>query len=86
MNLDFSDPAVITAISSAAGALGSIVLAVVSAIKTHKLKNALDKAKQRETYTVCPRCKKKVPLSELSFYLVDGSKDDNLNGVPDLEE
>lgn len=83
--IDFSDPTFITAVSSAVAALTSVVVAAISARKTFIVKRALDKAKLRETYCVCPKCKKRIPLSELSFYLPDGSKDNDLNGVPDSE-
>lgn len=81
--INFNDPSIITAICGAIGAIAAITTAVVSLIKAHQVKVALEKAKQRETYCVCPKCKKKIPLSELSFYLPDGSKDNDLNGIPD---
>ena len=84
--MNLNDPAIITAICGAVGAVAAIVTSVVNLVKNHRIKIALDKAKQRETYAVCPNCKKKIPLSELSFYLPDGSKDNDLNGVPDSEE
>lgn len=84
--MNLNDPAIITAICGAVGAVAAIVTSIVNLVKNHRIKVALDKAKQRETYAVCPKCKKKIPLSELSFYLPDGSKDNDLNGVPDPEE
>lgn len=76
----------ITAISSAAGALASLVVAIASLIKAHKANEMLEKAKLRETYGVCPHCKKKIPLSQISFYLPDGSLDNNLDGLPDVKQ
>lgn len=84
--MNWNDPAIITAVCGAVGAVAAIVTSIVNLVKNHRIKVALDKAKQRETYAICPKCRKKIPLSELSFYLPDGSKDDDLNGVPDPEE
>lgn len=62
------------------------VAAIVLVIKSKSFSLYLKKAKQRETYTVCPHCKKEIPLSELSFHLPSGELDNNLNGVPDSSE
>lgn len=62
------------------------VAAIVLLIKSKSFSLYLKKAKQRETYMVCPHCKKEIPLSELSFHLPSGEVDNNLNGVPDQQE
>lgn len=85
-----SDPAWITtaatAIASAMAAGAGFLVALRNARKTKKIEKILQEAQERETYTVCPRCKKKVRLSELLWHLPDGSIDQNLNGVPDDAE
>lgn len=75
-----------TCAAAVSGAIVATITAIVSARKTAKLEKALDAAKARETFAVCPRCKKKVLLSELSFHLPSGARDNNLNGLPDNEE
>lgn len=63
---------------------------IFSQIRTNmarkKLKEYLEKAKSRETYTVCPHCKSKISFSELVFHLPSGQVDQDLNGIPDDEE
>lgn len=60
--------------------------ALLAAIHANRFKRYLDKAKERETYAVCPHCKKRIPLSEIQFHLPTGEVDNNLNGKPDNEE
>ena len=79
-------PEIITAASSGVAAITALIVAVIQAVKAHKLEKQIEAAKQRETYIVCPHCKKKTPLSEVSFRLPDGSLDNNLNGKPDVLE
>lgn len=79
-------PEVITAAASAVAALTALVVAIVNGVKAVKLEKQIEAAKQRETYIICPHCKKKTPLSEVSFRLPDGSLDNNLNGKPDFLE
>ena len=67
-------------------AIAGLVVAITAMKKARLVAKALDEAKQRETYIVCPKCGAKVPLSEISFHLPSGAKDMNLNGVPDSEE
>lgn len=90
MNFDFSDPnfvaTVATSVASIAAAIVSIIKAVQASKKAAKLALLLEDAKARETYIVCPNCKKRIPLSEASFHLPNGAVDNNLNGVPDVEE
>lgn len=89
MNIDFAQldwVAIGTCAAAVAGAIVAVISAISSARKTTKLQRALDDAKARETFTICPRCKKKVLLSELSFHLPSGARDNNLNGLPDSEE
>lgn len=68
---------------SAALNVGSISAAVASLVRQRHITRALNDAKQRESYVVCPRCNEKVPLSEISIHLQSGELDNNLNGVPD---
>lgn len=48
-----------------------------------QIKKRLDRAKDRETYTVCPHCSKHIPLSDLAFYLPSGELDNDLDGKKD---
>lgn len=75
-----------TCAAAVSGAIVATISAIVSASKTRKLEKALDAAKARETFAICPRCKKKVLLSELQFHLPSGARDNNLNGVDDSLE
>lgn len=79
-------PELITAICSGVSAIGAIIIAIINGVKCHKLDQRIEQAKLRETYIICPHCKKKTPLSEVSFRLPDGSLDNNLNGKPDVLE
>lgn len=70
----------------------SAVFAIVELISTigllitgKRFKSYLAAAKERETYTVCPHCGSEIKLSNLTFRLPDGSKDDDLDGKPDKE-
>lgn len=72
-----------TSVAGACAAVASIVMAVRNARKTAQISKILEDAKERQTYVVCPRCKKKVTLSELQFHLPDGSLDMDLDGQPD---
>lgn len=67
-------------------AICTAVAGVIALIQTKKFSRYLDAAKQRETYIECPRCKKKIPLSEINFHLPSGEVDNNLNGRPDSQE
>lgn len=49
-------------------------------------KEQIERARSRETYTKCPKCGSKIPLSEVNFYLPGDIRDDNLNGVDDTKE
>lgn len=64
-------------------AITSLILSKVSSDKQKVLEDSLEKAKQRQTYTVCPHCHKILPLGDLPFFLPNGQNDNNLNGVPD---
>lgn len=86
MSFEWITPELITAVAGCATAIASGIVAIVSAKKASKLEKRLEEAKQRETYIICPHCKKKTPLSEVDFRLPDGSLDNNLNGKPDIEE
>lgn len=72
-----------TALASVIAAITSFIVAVRNARKTAKVEKLLEDAQERQTYVICPRCKKKVRLSELAFHLPDGSLDQNLDGIPD---
>lgn len=59
--------------------------------KEHKekeklLTEQLERAKSNETYTKCPKCGEKIPLSEVNFYLPGDIRDNNLNGIADSDE
>lgn len=72
-------PLLVGGFVSACGAL----VTVITALKTKKFVDYMNNAKQRETYVECPRCKKKIPLSEINFHLPSGEIDNDLNGRPD---
>lgn len=65
------------------GAIAGAVVAVVTLLRSRRLEKYIAQAKARETYTVCPHCKKRLPLSDLTFHLPDGAVDNNLDGKPD---
>lgn len=67
------------------GAIAGAVVAVCALLRGRRLEKYLDQAKARETYTVCPHCKARLPLSDLVFHLPDGAVDNNLDGKPDKE-
>lgn len=52
-------------------------------LENEALKAQLKEAKLRATYSICPECGKKVYLSDLHFYLPDGSSDEDLDGKAD---
>lgn len=64
----------------------SIFSLIRSKVKTSLIEKELSSIKERQTYAICPHCKKKIPFQDLEFHLPDGSKDQNLNGIPDLKE
>lgn len=64
----------------------SIFSLIRSKLKTRMIEKELSYIKERQTYAICPHCKKKIPFQELEFHLPDGSKDQNLNGIPDANE
>lgn len=78
--------AVITSLSSLVAGIISLVSIVRKSKQSKLLQQALQDAKLRRTYHVCPKCGEKTALNDMHFYLEDGSKDDNLNGVPDRME
>ena len=84
--MNWLTPELITAISSGVAAVTALVVAICNGVKAAKLSKQLEAAKMRQTYIICPHCKKKTPLSEVDFRLPDGSLDNNLNGVPDVKE
>ena len=49
-------------------------------------KEQIERARSRETYTKCPKCGSKIPLSEVNFYLPGDIRDNNLNGIDDTTE
>lgn len=71
----------------------SSVLSLVTTIVTgvslslrHKLKLTrcdLEKARLNHVYFTCPKCGKKVTLSEVTFKLPNGDVDNDLDGFPD---
>lgn len=72
--------AIITALATLAGSITALVLAIKSKVDSKKIVQA---ARERKTYTFCPHCKKKLFLEEMPFYLPDGQRDDDLNGIAD---
>lgn len=86
MTFEWITPEIITAASSAVAGVTALVVAICNGVKAHKLEKQIEAAKLRETYIICPHCKKKTPLSEVDFRLPDGSLDNNLNGKPDITE
>lgn len=76
----------LTDIMAIVSAMIAVVTTILSLRVTSKGLQYLNKAKERETYIVCPHCKKHVLLSEMDFHLPGGALDQNLNGVPDDEE
>lgn len=75
-----------TAAASIAASIVSIIKAVGASKKAARLERLLEDAKARETYLVCPSCKRKILLSEIDFHLPSGAFDNNLNGKADSEE
>lgn len=77
---------IIAAITAATGLMSAIAAWIVN-LTLHRsnrcLEEKLKKVKERETYTVCPHCKKEIPFSDLSFFLPGGLPDQNLDGKED---
>lgn len=78
--------ALVGALVSLVGGITALVVVLVNAKNTKKITTALDEAKQKSVYFVCPNCHKKIPLSEVDFHLPSGAVDNNLNGKPDYLE
>ena len=78
------------AIASIVSVVGSVVMAIIGLVNSANSKRNYRKLvtaiKLRATWTKCPHCGKKVYFDEFHWYLKDGEKDDNLNGVPDDQE
>lgn len=75
-----------TAILSGAGSAVGLFVGCYAAAVTRHLKKRFKEASDRGTYVICPHCKKAVKLSEVvTFYLPDGSKDNDLDGKPDKD-
>lgn len=72
-------------VSGFAFVFDAISLGVVVAIGRRN-KRMLQRAKDRDTFTICPHCHEKVALSDLDFRLPSGELDNNLNGKPDDQE
>lgn len=79
-----------TVIASVASVVGSVAMAIIGLVKSSRMRKRyvklVEEIKTRLTYTNCPHCGKKVYFAELSWHLPDGSKDNNLDGVPDDQE
>lgn len=80
------DAAAIIGIITALCSLVAGIISLVNILRRSRFEKVLTAAKLRKTYTVCPRCGKKTALDDLHFYLEDGQVDDDLNGVPDVQE
>lgn len=55
-------PEIITAASSGVAAITALIVAIIQAVKAHKLEKQIEAAKLRETYIICPHCKKRPHL------------------------
>lgn len=77
---------IITALTSLLAGITSLVSIFITLKKKKIVEKALQDAKLRNTYHQCLHCGAKTRLSDMHFFLEDGSKDDNLNGVPDSVE
>ena len=77
-------------IAGVVSSVASVALAIIGLLKSRKSKKRYEELvrdiKARTTWTICPKCGKKVYFAEFSWNLLDGQKDDNLNGVPDDQE
>ena len=54
-------------------------------LRIKEVRKELDQARARGIYTKCPHCGKKVNLDQLTFYDPAGFKDNDLDGVPDVD-
>ena len=75
-----------SAVAGIITALAGLVAGIIAIRNSKRISQALEEAKARETFTVCPNCKKKIPLSEINWHLPTGEVDNNLNGKPDYLE
>lgn len=66
--------------------VADLIIAFVVGFNSRLVKRVLTQAKKRETFTVCPHCHKKIPLTDIDFRLPTGEIDNDLNGKPDVEE
>lgn len=85
--LETNYPTIISAVSSVIVSSISLILLLINKRKYSAQleieRTKLKAAQLRATYTVCPHCGKEIKLSEMKFYLPDGSKDQDLDGVAD---
>lgn len=88
--IDFINEYLPTILTAIIGVLSAFCSYIVARLQTRKvreqnklLKTDLQKAKEALVACKCPHCKKEVFLRDLSFYLPDGSSDDDLNGQAD---
>lgn len=82
-------PELVTALVGVITAFVSLIMLLISKHKTKEeleiAKLKLKKAQLDNISTKCPSCGSSVKLSDLHFYLPDGSKDDDLDGVADSD-
>lgn len=75
-----------TAILSGAGSAVGLFVGCYAAAVTRHLRKRFKAASDRGTYVICPHCKKAVKLSDVvTFYLPDGTIDNDLDGKPDKD-
>jgi hypothetical protein len=67
-------------------ALGLLACSVSGLLLNRLFRRYLKRAKDRDTFTVCPKCGQQIKLSEMDFRLPDGSIDNDLDGKPDRKE
>lgn len=65
--------------------VADLVIGSVVMFHSRLVKRALTKAKERDTYTICPHCHRQIKLSQIDFRLPSGDKDNDLDGKPDVE-
>lgn len=75
-------------ISSAVAVFSALCAAItwkLNNIRIREIRKELDQARARGIYTKCPKCGAKVNLEDLTFYDPAGFKDNDLDGVPDVD-
>lgn len=73
-------------IINAFNALCMLVLSCGGVSLNFAFRRFLKRAKDRDTFTVCPKCGTQIKLSDMEFRLPDGSIDNDLDGKPDRKD